>query len=216
MVFGTSNKAVMGAVQAQNDQQFKSMNNLLSLQENHVEEFFQYHGEQFLSTMEKLMEDVTERVVSKMLSNLEFVQDSTTGNIKISGDCKNSLNTITQENINSDMTNILNAAINTEVIAQRKMAKQQYLESQGFSSPQATGQMPMQGQAIQQGGAYGATGLAMNNNSGYPIPPSGQDNYGRPYWIDQQTGQMTYEPPQSGLHLAQKAQKLAAWGKWLM
>jgi len=216
MVFGTSNKAVMGAVQAQNDQQFKSMNNLLSLQENHVEEFFQYHGEQFLSTMEKLMEDVTERVVSRMLSNLEFVQDSTTGNIKISGDCKNSLNTITQENINSDMTNILNAAINTEVIAQRKMAKQQYLESQGFSSPQATGQMPMQGQAIQQGGAYGATGLAMNNNSGYPIPPSGQDNYGRPYWIDQQTGQMTYEPPQSGLHLAQKAQKLAAWGKWLM
>jgi uncharacterized protein YgiB involved in biofilm formation len=216
MVFGTSNKAVMGAVQAQNDTNFKSMNNLLSLQENHVEEFFQYHGEQFLSTMEKLMEDVTERVVSKMLSNLEFVQDSTTGNIKISGDCKNSLNTITQENINSDMTNILNAAINTEVIAQRKMAKQQYLESQGFSSPQATGQMPMQGQAIQQGGAYGATGLAMNNNSGYPIPPSGQDNYGRPYWIDQQTGQMTYEPPQSGLHLAQKAQKLAAWGKWLM
>ncbi len=218
MVFGTSNKAVMGAVQAQNDQQFKSMNNLLSLQENHVEEFFQYHGEQFLSTMEKLMEDVTERVVSKMLSNLEFVQDSTTGNIKISGDCKNSLNTITQENINSDMTNILNAAINTEVIAQRKMAKQQYLESQGFSSPQATGvgQMPMQGQAVQQGGAYGATGLAMNNNSGYPVPPSGQDNYGRPYWIDQQTGQMTYEPPQSGLHLAQKAQKLAAWGKWLM
>ncbi len=208
----------MGAVQAQNDTNFKSMNNLLSLQENHVEEFFQYHGEQFLSTMEKLMEDVTERVVSKMLSNLEFVQDSTTGNIKISGDCKNSLNTITQENINSDMTNILNAAINTEVIAQRKMAKQQYLESQGFASPQATGggQMPMQSQQQIQQGAYGSTGLAMNNNSGYPVPPSGQDNYGRPYWIDQQTGQMTYEPPQSGLHLAQKAQKLAAWGKWLM
>jgi uncharacterized protein YgiB involved in biofilm formation len=212
-VFGTSNTAVLGAVQAQNDQQFKSMNNLLSLQENHVEEFFQYHGEQFLSTLEKLMEDVTERVVSRMLSSLEFVQDSTTGNIKVSSDCKTSLNTITQENINSDMTNILNAAINTEVIAQRKMAKQQYLESQGFSSPQATGQMPPQN--IQQG-AYGATGLAMNNNSGYPIPPTGQDNYGRPYWIDQQTGQMTYEPPQSGLHLAQKAQKLAAWGKWLM
>lgn len=220
-VFGTSNTAVLGAVQAQNDQQFKSMNNLLSLQENHVEEFFQYHGEQFLSTLEKLMEDVTERVVSRMLSSLEFVQDSTTGNIKVSSDCKTSLNTITQENINSDMTNVLNAAINTEVIAQRKMAKQQYLESQGFSSPQATGQMQgqMQGQMppqnIQQG-AYGATGLAMNNNSGYPIPPTGQDNYGRPYWIDQQTGQMTYEPPQSGLHLAQKAQKLAAWGKWLM
>ena len=219
-VFGTSNTAVLGAVQAQNDQQFKSMNNLLSLQENHVEEFFQYHGEQFLSTLEKLMEDVTERVVSRMLSSLEFVQDSTTGNIKVSSDCKTSLNTITQENINSDMTNILNAAINTEVIAQRKMAKQQYLESQGFSSPQATGQMQgqMQGQMppqnIQQG-AYGATGLAMNNGSGYPIPPTGTDNYGRPYWIDAQ-GQMSYEPPQGGLHLAQKAQKLAAWGKWLM
>ena len=224
-VFGTSNGAVLGAVQAQNDQQFKSMNNLLSLQENHVEEFFQYHGEQFLSTLERLMEDVTERVVSNMLSSLEFVQDSTTGNIKISSDCKASLNTITQENINSDMTNVLNAAINTEVIAQRKMAKQQYLESQGFSSPQATGQVQgqMQGQMPQQmpqqniqQGAYGSTGLAMNNGSGYPIPPTGQDNYGRPYWIDQQTGQMTYEPPQSGLHLAQKAQKLAAWGKWLM
>ena len=49
MVFGTSNKAVMGAVHAQNDQQFKNVNNLLSLQDNHVEEFFQYHGEQYLS-----------------------------------------------------------------------------------------------------------------------------------------------------------------------
>tara|TARA_R110002012_G_scaffold188295_1_gene355410 strand:+ start:824 stop:1501 length:678 start_codon:yes stop_codon:yes gene_type:complete len=225
MAFGTSNKTVLGAVQAQNDQQFKSMNNLLSLQENHVEEFFQYHGEQFLTTLEKLMEDVTERVVSNILTNLEFVQDSTTGTLKLSGDCKTALNTITQENINNDMTNILNAAINTEVIAQRKMAKQQYLESQGFNSPQATGmqqQQPQQGyqqgmtnQPIQQG-AYGATGLAMNNGSGYPIPPTGNDNYGRPYWIDPQNGQMSYEPPQSGLHLAQKAQKLAAWGKWLM
>ena len=225
-VFGTSNGAVMGAVNAQNDQQFKNVNNLLSLQDNHVEEFFQYHGEQFLSTLEKLMEDVTERVVSNMLTNLEFVPDSSTGNLRISGDCKAALNKITQENINSDMTNILNAAINNEVINQRKMAKQQFLESQGFSSPNATGGNQMQGQPQQQmgmqqqgniqNGAYGATGLAMNNGSGYPIPPTGNDNYGRPYWIDQQTGQMSYEPPQSGLHLAQKAQKLAAWGKWLM
>ena len=51
MVFGTSNKAVMGAVQASNDTQFKSMNNLLSLQDNHVEEFFQYHGEHFKKTL---------------------------------------------------------------------------------------------------------------------------------------------------------------------
>jgi len=224
-LFGTSNTAVMGAVQSQNDQQFKNVNNLLSLQDNHVEEFFQYHGEQFLSTLEKMMEDVTERVVSQILSKLELTQDSTTGNMRISGDCKTALNTITQENINSDMTNILASAVNTEVINQRKMAKQQYLESQGFNSPQATGMQQQQQQynggmqqnnmPIQQG-AYGATGLAMNNDSGYPIPPAGKDNYGRPYWIDPATGQMSYEPPQSGLHLGQKAQKLAAWGKWLM
>lgn len=39
-ILGTSNGTVLGAVQAQGDQQFKSMNNLLSLQDNHVEEFF--------------------------------------------------------------------------------------------------------------------------------------------------------------------------------
>ena len=66
-MFGTSNGTVLGAVQASNDTQFKSMNNLLSLQDNHVEEFFQYHGEAFLSALEKLMEDVIERVVSQML-----------------------------------------------------------------------------------------------------------------------------------------------------
>jgi len=229
-VFGTSNGAVMGAVQAQNDTQFKTVNNLLSLQENHVEEFFQYHGELFLSSLEKLMEDVIQRSVSQMLTKLEFYQDSTTGNMKVSTDSLREYEKITQENIDLDMSAILQSAINTEVINQRKMAKQQYLESQGFSSPQATGgmqqqqQQPMMGtpqmtgmpnQQVQQG-AYGATGLAMNNGSGYPIPPSGQDNYGRPYWIEPSTGQMSYEPPQSGLHLAQKAQKLAAWGKWLM
>ena len=48
MPLGTSNKTVLNAVQAQNDQQFKNVNNLLSLQDNHVEEFFQYHGEKFL------------------------------------------------------------------------------------------------------------------------------------------------------------------------
>ena len=47
-ILGTSNGTVLGAVQAQGDQQFKNVNNLLSLQDNHVEEFFQYHGEQFL------------------------------------------------------------------------------------------------------------------------------------------------------------------------
>ena len=67
-ILGTSNGTVMNAVQQQGEQQFKSMNNLLSLQDNHVEEFFQYHGEQFLIALEKLMEDVVQRVVSQMLS----------------------------------------------------------------------------------------------------------------------------------------------------
>ena len=71
-LLGTSNGTVLGAVQAQSDTQFKSMNNLLSLQDNHVEEFFQYHGEQFLTALEKLMEDVIERVTSQMLSKLAF------------------------------------------------------------------------------------------------------------------------------------------------
>ena len=56
---------------------------------------------------------------------------------------------------------------------------------------------------------------AMHNGSGYPVPPSGTDNYGRPYWIDAQ-GQMSYEPPQSGLGLGSAIQKGAAWAKWLM
>ena len=48
------------------NQSFKSMNNLLTLQENHVEEFFQYHGPEFMNALEKLMEDVVERVVSQI------------------------------------------------------------------------------------------------------------------------------------------------------
>ena len=44
-MFGTSNGTVLNAVQQQSDSNFKTVNNLLSLQENHVEEFFQYHGQ---------------------------------------------------------------------------------------------------------------------------------------------------------------------------
>ena len=221
-VFGTSNGAVMGAVQAQNDSQFKTVNNLLSLQDNHVEEFFQYHGEQFLSTFEKLMEDVTERVVSQMLAKLSFTV--TGSNMTINPDAMREFEKITQENIDLDIQKILHSAINTEVVNQRKLAKQQYLESQGFSGGQTGGQMgataPSAGMAI-----AGITGnqqqfmqgqAAMNNGSGYPIPPSGTDGYGRPYWIDQTNGQMSYEPPQSGLHLGSAIQKGAAWAKWLM
>ena len=99
----------------------------------------------------------------------------------------------------------------------RKMAKQQYLESQGFNNP-----MGMNGVQQAQGGygqaqqAYGQGMSAVQNGSGYPVPPSGNDGYGRPYWIDPQTGQMSYEPPSAGLGLSSAIQKGAAWAKWLM
>jgi len=215
-IFGTSNGTVLGAVQQQSDQQFKNVNNLLSLQDNHVEEFFQYHGEKFLNAFEKMMEDVIERVVSKMLSKLEFVSNG--GNITLNTECLREYERITQENIDLDIQTILGAALNAEVINQRKMAKQQYLESQGFNNGGGM-QQPSAAQAFanvtgntQQ---FNQMNNAMNNGSGYPIPPSGTDGYGRPYWIDAQ-GQMSYEPPQSGLGLGSAIQKGAAWAKWLM
>jgi|TARA_Y100000114_G_C11757598_1_gene327768 hypothetical protein len=215
-ILGTSNGTVLGAVQAQGDQQFKNVNNLLSLQDNHVEEFFQYHGEQFLTSLEKLMEDVIERVVSQMLAKLSF--ESSGGNLTLNRDSLREYERITQENIDLDIKNLLDSAINTEVVMQRKMAKQQYLESQGFGGSN-TG-TPTAGAAL-----AGVTGNmaqyqqmqgAMNNGTGYPVPPSGQDGYGRPYWIDPQTGQMSYEPPKAGLGLGSAIQKGAAWAKWLM
>tara|TARA_R110001592_G_scaffold190404_1_gene436327 strand:- start:5609 stop:6271 length:663 start_codon:yes stop_codon:yes gene_type:complete len=218
-ILGTSNGTVLGAVQAQNDQQFKNVNNLLSLQENHVEEFFQYHGEQFLTALEKLMEDVVERVVSQMLAKLSFT--STGSSIAVNSDALREYERITQENIDLDIQKLLQSAINTEVVMQRKMAKQQYLESQGFGGGGNIQQItqPSAGMAI-----AGVTGNqqqyqqmqgAVGNGSGYPIPPNGTDGYGRPYWIDAQ-GQMSYEPPQSGLGLGSAIQKGAAWAKWLM
>lgn len=213
MIFGTSNKAVIGAVHAQNDQQFKNVNNLLSLQENHVEEFFQYHGEMFLTAIEQLMEDVIQRVVSDMLSKLSFTNSA--GSITINNDALQEYQKITQENIDLDIQKILQSAINSEVVMQRKMAKQQYLESQGFSgaSPPSAGMAMagLTGTTAQYQQMQGAT----QNGSGYPVPPSGTDGYGRPYWIDAQ-GQMSYEPPSSGLHLGSAIQKGAAWAKWLM
>ena len=214
-ILGTSNSTVLGAVQAQSDTQFKTVNNLLSLQEIHVEEFFQYHGEQFLVALEKLMEDVVERVVSQMLAKLSF--DSNGSNLTVNRDALREYERITQENIDLDIQKLLQSAINTEVVMQRKMAKQQYLESQGFSGGGM--QQPSAGMALanvtgntQQ---FNQMQGAMNNGSGYPIPPSGTDGYGRPYWIDAQ-GQMSYEPPSSGLHLGAAIQKGAAWAKWLM
>ena len=57
--------------------------------------------------------------------------------------------------------------------------------------------------------------MAFNNQSGYPIPPAGYDNMNNPYWIDPQTGQMSYTPPSSGLGLASAMSKGIAWAKWL-
>lgn len=212
---GVSNKNFTAAITQQNDSTFKTVNNLLSLQDNHVEEFLQYHGEAFLTALEKLMEDVTERVVSQMLAKLAFVQDA--GNIKVNADSLREYERITQENIDLDIQKILAAALNAEVINQRKMAKQQYVESQGFGNPMGMqGVQQAQGQYGQMQQAYGQGVNAMQNGSGYPVPPSGQDGYGRPYWIDPQTGQMSYEPPSAGLGLANAVQKGAAWAKWLM
>ncbi|MAR66152.1 MAG: hypothetical protein CL833_02760 [Crocinitomicaceae bacterium] len=207
-------KEVIKAINTQGDTTFKTVNNLLSLQDNHVEEFFQYHGEAFLTAMEKLMEDVIERVVSQMLSKLAFNIDG--GKATIMPDAMREFERITQENIDLDIQKILQSALDLEVTNQRKMAKQQYLESQGFGGAS-------QGAAAYGGGAIGggmAAGYqmqgAIQNGSGYPVPPAGTDGYGRPYWIDPQTGQMSLEPPNSGLGLMKGAQKAAAWAKWLM
>ena len=234
-LFGTSNGALATQIGAQQQTQFKAMNNLLTLQENHVEDFFQYHGEAFLGALEKLIEDTVTRSVSQMLVKLEFSQSSS-GNLSITPDALSDFTAITQENIDLDLQNLLATAINSEVVMQRRMAKQQYLEAQGFSSPSAPApstnmnmnpQMGMNPQGLNpsqiQGGNMATNmnntmmqqQMAMNNGSGYPIPPSGYDNMNNPYWIDPQTGQPTYTPPQSGLGLAQGLGKAVAWAKWL-
>ena len=208
-------KTLLSAIDSQNTDNFKTVNNLLSLQDNHVEEFFQYHGESFFTALEKLMEDVTERVVSQMLAKLAFTATGT--EIKVNPDAMREYERITQENIELDIQRILGAALNTEVINQRKLAKQQYMESQGFNNPSGMqGVQQAQGQYGQAQQAYGQGAGAIGNDSGYPVPPSGNDGYGRPYWIEPQTGQMSYEPPQSGMHLGAALQKGAAWAKWLM
>lgn len=228
-LFGTSNSNLATQIGAQQQTQFKAMNNLLTLQENHVEDFFQYHGEAFLSALEKLIEDTVTRSVSQMLVKLEFSQSSS-GNLSITPDALSDFTAITQENIDLDIRNLLATAINSEVVMQRRMAKQQYLEAQGFSSPSAPApstNMGINPQGLNpsqiQGGNMATNmnntmmqhQMAMNNGSGYPIPPSGYDNMNNPYWIDPQTGQPTYTPPQSGLGLAQGLGKAVAWAKWL-
>mgnify|MGYP003675604965 FL=1 len=238
---GTSNNNLSTQMNTQGQTQFKAINNLLTLQENHVEDFFQYHGEAFFAALEKLIEDVTERVMSQMLIKLKFVTNSS-GNMEIAPDALQDYMGITAENIQLDLQNLLASAVNSEVVMQRRMAKQQYLEAQGFTSPSVPQSQTLPQQGFQQQGfqPQGANPqglnpsqiqggnmstnfnntlnqqqMAMNNGSGYPIPPSGYDNMNNPYWIDPQTGQPTYTPPQSGLGLAQGLGKAVAWAKWL-
>jgi len=222
-LLGTSNKTVFRAVQDTQQQNFKTVNNLLTLQDNQVEEFLQYHGEAFLAALEQLMEDVIERVVSQMLSKLEFRTETTSGHIKLVDNALREYETVTQENIDLDIQKILNAALNEEVVLQRKMAKQQYLESQGFAPQTPTGGVNMTPQGQPQmatpqasyASPQGQPAGAFANQSGYPVQPAGYDQMNNPYWIDSNTGQMTYNAPTGGLHLAQNIGKVAAWAKWL-
>jgi hypothetical protein len=222
-LLGTSNKQIATQITNQDQAQFKTLNNLLTLQENHVEEFFQYHGEQFLGAMEKLMEDVLARVISKMLVKMKFVT-TTTGDLEMHPDALREYEAITAENIQLDLAAIMAAALNSEVIMQRRMAKAQYLESQGFSTAQQPQTIMSQTQPQNIQGSPQMGGMnqqvmmqqqAFNNQSGYPIQPAGYDSYNNPYWVDPQTGQATYTAPNSGLNLAQNVSKLASWAAWL-
>jgi|TARA_R100000455_G_scaffold22862_1_gene11950 hypothetical protein len=229
-IFGTSNNTLATQINTMGQSNFKMTNNLLTLQENHVEEFFQYHGEPFLQALDKLIEDIVERVVSDLLTKLKFVSN-TNGDLEIHSDSLVQYNSITQENIDLDIVNLLSTAVNSEVIMQRRMAKQQYLESQGFASSTGTTTAPQVGQINPQGmnpaniqGGNMATNMnntmmqqqmAMNNGTGYPVPPAGYDMNNNAYWIDPATGQPTYTPPQSGLGLTSAIQKGVAWAKWL-
>jgi len=231
-ILGTSNGALASQMNQHNSDNFKAMNNLLTLQDNHVEEFLLYHGDAFFTSYEKLLEDVIERVMSKMLTKLHFKLDATQGDIVLEKMCLAEYERITEENIQLDIQQILGASINQEVVYQRQMAKSQYLEAQGFGdggSPSGQGmpantgmvnnQVPnnIAGQPMTGGMNQNmATGqAAMTNQSGYPVPPAGYDNYNNPYWIDPQTGQASYTPPSAGLGLGKMIQKGAAWAKWL-
>ena len=72
MAWRTSNSAIANQITAQGATDFKAVNNLLTLQENHVEEFFQYHGEHFLAAMERRFEDIIARVVSQLFMKMKF------------------------------------------------------------------------------------------------------------------------------------------------
>ena len=239
-LLGTSNSSIAAQIDAQGAAQFKATNNLLTLQTNHVEEVFEYPGERFLMALDKLVEDSVERVVAKMLSSLKLTQGSS-GEMIVHPDCTATFNAITDANITLDIQAVLASAVNTEVVAQRKMAKQQYLETQGYaqSSMQQTQPQAMpqtytpQGANMPNAGGLNPTQIsggnpmvqannvamqqtqAFNNPSGFPVTPAGYDTMGNAYWIDPATGQPTYSPPGSGLGLANVISKTAAWAAWL-
>ena len=219
------------AIQGQQNNTFKAMNNLLTLQDNHVEEFFQYHGHDFFLGIEKFLEDIVERVMSQMLSKLEFTVDNASNSMKLNEYCLQEYERITQENIELDIQAIIASSLNIEVINQRRMAKNSYLESQGFN-PQSPASPVGQGMPANQGAVQGQIqgqpmggqmnqqmSMQQNNQSGYPVPPAGYDNYGNPYWLDPNTGQVSYTAPTSGLGIGRAAMqgigKAAAWAKWL-
>ena len=241
-IMGTSNGALASQMNQQSSSNFKAMNKLLTLQDNHVEEFFQYHGETFLNEFENMIEDILQRVMGEMLGKLQFKLDAAQGDIYLEKQCMAEYAKITQENIDLDIQKILAASVNQEIIYQRQMAKSQYLEAQGFNAdsgsmagqqmggqPMANQQMANQQMAGQQapmniqgqpqaGGMNQQVGMqqqAMNNTSGYPVAPTGYDQYNNPYWIDPASGQASYTPPSSGLGLGKMITKGAAWAKWL-
>ena len=239
-LLGTSNSSLASQIEAQGAAQFKATNNLLTLQTNHVEEFFEYHGEGFLIALDKLVEDSVERVVAKMLSSLRFTQGSS-GELVVHPDAISTFNAITDANITLDIQAVLASAVNTEVVAQRKMAKQQYLETQGYAPSQMQQTQPQampqsytpQGANMPNAGGLNPSQIsggnpmvqannvamqqqqAFNNPSGFPVTPAGYDTMGNAYWIDPATGQATYTPPGSGLGLANVISKTAAWAAWL-
>jgi len=231
-LFGTSNGTLMSTMASNQQSQFKTMNNLLTLQENHVEDFFQYHGEAFLAAFAQLIEDTVQKVLGQILPQLKFTTDSA-GVMNMHSDATTAFSAITDANINLDLQTLLASAINSEVVMQRRMAKAQYLESQGFATPAGEQQMSMGGMGQMNPGGMdpsqiqgnsAAVGMnnammqqqqAFNNQSGYPVPPAGYDNMNNPYWIDPVSGQMSYTPPASGLGLANAMSKGIAWAKWL-
>ena len=224
-IFGTSNSTLANNMAVNQEKNFKDTYNLLTLQDNHVEEFLKYHGVDFLRALEQLMEDVIKRTMSQMLCKLEFMTTESV-DIKVNEYSLREYERITQENLELDIQAIMNAALNEEVVLQRQMAKNSFLESQGMTAAsqgpgvnfQQAGVTP-NGQQIQgqpMGGNMNQAMGGMGNNSGYPVPPMGYDQYNNPYWYDQNTGQITYEMPAGGLGLATGMKKAAAWAKFLM